>query len=704
MPSPLSLADVRAAMLNKLRGSLLTEKHAKLLHIEPITELMAQSEGIRPPWAGFKIPYFTPDGKVIDTKEFYRYRIWPDAKPSKGWAAVAEPSDLRYVQPKGSELHVYMPPLLFDGAKWTDVMEHPDCDLDITEGELKAACACANGRVMLGLGGVFSWMSKRHHQELLPILEEFEWKGRRVNLCFDSDKSTKPLVQLALSRLAITLTARGAVVYDVSIPQNGNAKQGVDDFMVAEGTSAFEALVDGAEIVRSSFELHRLNTEVTMIWAGGAAGNVARMEDSRLMTPQQFTRSFYRERTYFDCAVKKDGSQGPARMKYAAEEWLAWPCRAKVRSLTYAPGESRITKSNDLNTWCDTGIRPARGDISPWEALIARMFPGVNPDHITWFKRWLAYPLKHPGIKMFSCVLMWSHKGGTGKNLLAETMFPIYGVPNYTVIKSKHLTSDFNGWAEGKQFVVGDEITLDDKRHTSGDLKSMLTSRVVRVNRKGIEAYEMPDCCNFYFTSNDPVAIMLDQGERRTFVHHVPEEPVGDDYGTRYMAWVNAGGAAAVAWHLIEELGMGNFSPTAEPPDTVDKLDMIANSRSDIDTWAVALKLEPDRYLTTPGSSKFTGGSCSIYTPDDLLKLYDPEDRKRCSMRALGIALDRAGFRKASANNGRIGNVRSTFWLIKDPDPSRAPIASTVAAKIYQEERPERFQVPSAKNEKRKAQ
>jgi hypothetical protein len=710
MPS-LSLADVRSAMLEKLQSSLLTGKHAKLLSIEPMTEELAKRAGVEPPWSGFAIPYFEPSGALAEDK-FWRYRFWPESRPSRGWAAIAEPSTLRYVQAKNSEAHVYMPPLLLGGAKWTDVMESPDCELDITEGELKSACACAQGRVMLGLGGVFSWMSKRHQQPLLPILEEFNWVGRRVNLAFDSDKSTKPLVQLALSRLAITLTARGARVYDVTIPPaaaDGSVKQGVDDFMAASGLAAYEDLVKVAKPVQASLELHRLNSEVAMVWSGGAKGNIVRAEDGCLIPARQFTSVFYRDRTYMEFAINKAGEPAPPKLKYAAEEWLGWPCRTKIRELTYAPGEAHITANNDFNVWQDTGVRPVRGNIGPWEALIARMFPGANPDHVTWFKRWLAYPLRHPGTKMFSCVLVWSHNGGTGKNLLAETMFPIYGASNCTVIKSKHLTGDFNGWAEGKQFIVGDEITLDDKRHTSGDLKSMLTSRVVRINRKGIEAYEMPDCCNFYFTSNDPVALMLDQGERRTFVRHVPETKVGNDYGTHYMEWVAAGGAAAVAWYLIEELGMGDFSPTAEPPDTADKLDMIANSRSDIDTWAAALRMDPASVLLSKlDNAKFAAGGgrgvYSVYTPEELLKLYDPEDKKRCSMRALGIALDRAGFRKAQWNTARLNNVRTTFWLIEDPKPDALPITSSEALMIYKAERPDVFQLPSDKKTgKRKA-
>jgi hypothetical protein len=153
---------------------------------------------------------------------------------------------------------------------------------------------------------------------------------------------------------------------------------------------------------------------------------------------------------------------------------------------------------------------------------------------------------------------------------------------------------------------------------------------------------------------------------------------------------------------------MGAFSPTASPPDTDARLELIAQSRSDVDSWAAAVKLDPDKYLVRQDAPKFSGShraeAYAIYTPEDLLQLYDPEERKRTSLRALGIALDRAGFRKASSNNGRLNNVRATFWLIKDPDPTRAPITSTVAARLYQEERPERFVLPSERAKKEKMQ
>jgi hypothetical protein len=671
-------------MLQKLQTSLLTSKHAQQLKIQPMTEREAAELGVSPSWAGFKIPYFTPEGAI--DKGFFRYRFWPDSKPSSGFAAIAEPTrKLRYVQPKNTELHVYMPPVL--STSWRDIMNDAAQPLCITEGELKAACACVSGFTMLGLGGVFSWTSKKHQQPLIPILEEFVWESRDIYLCFDSDQTSNPLVQLAASRLALVLTARGAKVHDVIIPDGaGGAKQGVDDFMVARGAEAFEKLIEDAKPIGAGVELHRLNEEVGLLWSGGAAGHVVRLSDGFVMKPLAFTQSFYRDRTYSEFTLNAQGQPGTLRVKRAAEEWLGWRSRTLMGEITYEPGKPQITAEGNYNIWRSSGLEPIKGDISPWTHLMGHMFKDLRPEQFRWLEQWLAWPLQYLGAKMYSCVLLWSHTGGTGKNLLAEVMCLLYGPSNSVTIGSRELTAAFNGWAEGKQFVVGDEITLDDKRQTSNALKSMLTSTKIRVNRKGVESYEIDDRANYVLTSNDPLSVVQEQGARRTFIHQVNEEPYGDARGRALKKWASEGGAAHVLYHLVKEVDLSDFSPTAKPPDTDSFIDAVAYSRSDIDTWAVAVRADPDTYLTS-NRAKFDGGkeqkAYDVYTPAELLKLYDPEDKKKVSLRALGIALDRAGFKKALYNNGRLGNIRSTFWLVR----STVNVTSTVAAKMYQQER-----------------
>lgn len=59
-----------------------------------------------------------------------------------------------------------------------------------------------------------------------------------------------------------------------------------------------------------------------------------------------------------------------------------------------------------------------------------------------WFWQWLAYPIQHPGTKLFSAVLIIGPQG-SGKNLLGMLMQAIYG-RNYRLIGPGELHGDFN--------------------------------------------------------------------------------------------------------------------------------------------------------------------------------------------------------------------------------------------------------------------
>lgn len=690
----LSLLEVRLAMLEKLRSSCLTESHAKLLLLQPMTETAAIKAGVSPAWAGFLIPYFTPTGKL---DKFWRYRFWPESRPSKGFASIATPAKpLRYVQAAGSELHVYMPPLT--SSPWKDLMADPVQPLIITEGELKAACACANGLTTLGLGGVFSWSSKKHAQPLLPILEEFVWKGRDVYICFDSDRAQKPLVQLAASRLAVALTARGALVRDVSLPAAvDGSKQGIDDFILAHGPAAFETLVMRAVPEEGSLNLYQLNEEVAFVWDGPGKGNVVRLADGELIKPKDFTGAYYADWAHADYHINAKGEKGAPFIVADAPRWLASKTRFTVHGRIYLPGQPQLTDGGAYNIWRDTGQPPIKGDTGPWDELIAHMFKNAPASDILWFKRWVAYPLIHPGTKMHSCVMIWSDLGGTGKNLLGEIIALMYGPSNTYEATSDELVGRFNHWAEGKQFVVGDEIKLEDKRQASNLMKNLITHHGRTIEKKGIDSYVVEDYANYYITSQELLAITQEQGARRTFIHHATETAIGGKRGEDIKAWAVAGGAGHVRYYLEHELDMGDFSSKEAPPDTESFIDAIAYSRSDVDTWAVAARADPDQYFLSR-AGKFNanyGGTqpehaYDVYTPVELLNMYtaangaeDNSGNRRVSLRALGIALDRAGFKKARGNNSRLNNLRATWWLTR----INKEMTSGEAARLYRQER-----------------
>lgn len=94
---------------------------------------------------------------------------------------------------------------------------------------------------------MWNWKVKGE-EKLLPSLEDFEWKGRRVNIVTDSDGLTNEQVREAADRLAALLADEGALVYLHILPElKEGEKTGLDDFLVARSPAAYRELLAKAE-------------------------------------------------------------------------------------------------------------------------------------------------------------------------------------------------------------------------------------------------------------------------------------------------------------------------------------------------------------------------------------------------------------------------------------------------------------------------
>jgi hypothetical protein len=668
-------------MLTKLKTSLLTAQHAASLRLEPHTE--DHKLDIHPTWAGFKIPYFLPTGKVHPT--FWRFRFVQD-RPSSGWgslAAAAKPR--RYAQPKDSGCGVYLPPLL-GKTTWAKVMEDPKIPVGITEGELKAACACANAVLpVLGLGGVYNWRSAAKGVELIPELEAFKWESREVVLIFDSDMRTNPMVAMAAAHLARVLTDRGANVRQVNWQAEdvilNDTKVGLDDYAFQHGLEALSTLIENAKPVQHSFELHRLNTEVSLI---SSTNEIVELASGNVITARQFTDVAYKHRNYVESKTLPDGSVTNRQIS-AAKSWLEWPFRSTVGCLTYQPGEKQITECGDYNTWTGWACQPAtKGTITPWEDLFGVIMQGAKTEDGWWLRRWLAYPLQFPGTKLASAVLLWGVEQGTGKTLLGETMRRIYGA-NYRTISSTDLVGSYTDWAANRQFIVGNEISVGNRRAHTDVLKDIITREQVTINVKYRAHYVVRDCINYYFTSNHPDAFFLENADRRYFVHEVAGRPQSNGFYDRYVKWLDhEGGAARLFHYLTEEVDCSTFESKAPAPMTQSKVEMIMDGKSDVADWCHRLRTQPETVLVSNGKAL----PFALFTAQDLLRLYDPQEHGRVSANGLARELKNAGLRRLANgyNNVTVAGSRVYLWAVRDYD-KYARATATDLSKAYAAER-----------------
>ena len=628
--------------IDKLASSGLTLDDAKLLRIEYLNaEQTHEEHSSFSALPSLKFNYIDPHtgepsrcapGRPV----FARYRYLKNDPNDIAAAAKGKPR--RYTNAPGVGVCAYFP----TSIDWKAVLADPRKHIHITEGELKAACACKHGFPTIGIGGVSNYRSGKDDLMLIPDLAKINWSGRRVFTIFDSDYDQNPAVCAAMNGLAEQLYQRGALPYFVPLPdvvQGG--KTGLDDFLVTErGVNPLGDLIEQrAESLTISRELWTLNEQVIYVQDPGI---VLVRDTNQKMAASAFTGHAFSNVIVPERVVRPDGSMSLKAVS-AADKWMSWPMRDSIGRVTYAPGKEQqlingSVRTSEWNMWPGWGAEPKKGDHAPFLKLLGHLFAGADPEDLKWFIQWLAYPLQHPGTKLFTAAALVGRHHGTGKSMVGYIMGQIYG-KNFTQIKQADMEGTFTEWCENKQFVMVDDITGTDKRHVADAFKSMITQKEVRINIKFVPSFSVPDCLNFLLTSNQLDAIFLEDDDRRFFIHEVKSAPLDDAFYMMLDKRMKDGTIAAAVFHHLLRVDLSDFNPNARARKTLAKELMTADVKSDVGSWVAKLIADPDGTLRT-GNVRIDG---DLFSNRELLNIYDPTSRTQTTANSLGRELRRAG-------------------------------------------------------------
>jgi hypothetical protein len=215
-------------------GAAILQQHAALLEASAISPEVAKDRGYvsvdtkkRLEAPGFKdyqrrvpgllIPLRRADGSV------WGHQFRPD-KPRSSKDRV-----IKYETPAGQPNGLDVP------LRARDALADPAVTLFITEGSRKADAAVTAGLACVSLSGVWAWRGTNGQggKRALADWHDVSLNGRRVVLAFDSDAAVKESVGLALAELAGYLTSKGARVDYLHLPDEGDGKTGLDDFLAA---------------------------------------------------------------------------------------------------------------------------------------------------------------------------------------------------------------------------------------------------------------------------------------------------------------------------------------------------------------------------------------------------------------------------------------------------------------------------------------
>jgi len=257
--------------------------------------------------------------------------------------------------------------------------------------------------------------------------------------------------------------------------------------------------------------------------------------------------------------------------------WMEHPERqlVRVKEVGFDPAgeDPQIT----CNLWAGWPTQPKKGECKKLLELLEYMCsddPNAG-ELYQWVLRWIAYPIKNPGAKMKTSLVVHGPQG-TGKNMFFEALMQIYG-PYGRVIDQSAIEDKFNDWASRKLFLIADEVVArSDVYHVKNRLKAFITGDWIRINPKNIAAYDERNHVNVAFLSNESMPVVLEEDDRRYAVIWTPVK-LGQDFYAEVREEIKAGGIQALHDYLLN-LDLGPFNDATLPPRSAAKIDLINQS------------------------------------------------------------------------------------------------------------------------------
>lgn len=649
----------------KVESSGLTIDNAKALGMRPLNEeetnKLFPDRKIPAKVPSLLIQYHDINGKPI--KGMYRVRL---LQPPMG--VFGQTDETRYLQPPDTPPAVYWA----KSIQWNKVLKDPTIDITITEGELKAACACKYNGPCIGLGGVWSWRSKKLGWSFLPDLERVEWARRRVVIAYDSDMASNPQVCAAVGALTKELRARGAIPAVATIPSPDGKKYGLDDFLMEFGPKSLSDVLGDATTDDTALQLWEHNSDYCMV----REPMLVYCESRNHRYPLAAYRALL---SNHELALLPTSPQGNLRKSDMATEWIKWPMRRTAHKFVFSPGQPPTVNEDGrlcLNQWPGWGCESIRGDVRPWKDMLAYLFRGAPAEEMRWFENWALYPIAFPGTKCEAAAVLWSRHKGLGKSVIGKTLKRIYG-DGYNEVSQRELEDNFTDWYAYRQLVMIDDVSAFDSRSKADVLKKIITEELQQVNTKGIPKYSLRACCNFYITSNKPNAIYIESDDRRFFVHEVIAAKAPREFYDRYYAWMNAGGPAALRFYAENKHDFGSFNPTAEPPDSGSKRAMIDASRSELEAWLADAADDPDEYLrigrvVVPRD---------VFSARELLTFFDSH-RTGHPVTVGKMIIEAQQVFPFASRDGRLPGLPGRWFVVRDQERWRTSKPAAVAAHI----------------------
>lgn len=360
-------------------------------------------------------------------------------------------------------------------------------------------------------------------------------------------------------------------------------------------------------------EVRSLNATHAFVLMGGAAWILRDSVDWNGRPAIEFLsigafRQFFETSRYWDGETDRPDGLGSL--------WMKHPLRRTYAGVTMAPEGAR---EGWFNLWRGWAVKPA--EPYPDYRQHAKHFPTFY-DHILrnaahgnkrdarWIWAWFSAMVKNPVKKCGTAIVFRGNKG-SGKTKIGEVFGSLFGPHHVVIDQPKHLTGGFNGHMANALLLQAEEGFWAGDPEAESRLKSLITSQVQLIEKKGVDATPLRNLVRLIVTSNSDWVVPASFDERRFAVFDV-----GNDNRVDFKFFqaiddeMDSGGREHLLAYLLA------FDPgdvdVREIPSTAGLYEQKISSMSELEAWWMD-RLRDGRLLPQHGDWKREVGGDALF-------------------------------------------------------------------------------------------
>jgi hypothetical protein len=300
-------------------------------------------------------------------------------------------------------------------------------------------------------------------------------------------------------------------------------------------------------------------------------------EDSyRLLTPTAFHVA---EK---NCIYEIPKTNGGFIRIQMSEEWLKSRDRREFDGIDFYPDGN--APSHIYNTFNGYPVQPKPG--GSWALLKHHLLNNVcqgNEVSFTYLMTWIADIFQNPGKKPGVAVVI-TGKMGCGKTKLFEVLKRLLGRYATKLTHASQLAGKFNAQLDSKLVVFADEILRLNDAQNGGIVKDFITGRTVRIEQKGVDAFEARNLARLLIVSNEEFPVLAALDERRYFFLECGNDNIKDNpFFAALDEEMDDGGYEALMYDLLDYVPEQGWHSLYSPPKSMH---LAAQQRSSLPAMA----------------------------------------------------------------------------------------------------------------------